>query len=52
MAIRRYERELEEGAGPKFRRFFLLALATVVVLGLGIGVIWVIAGILHFHPLW
>jgi len=52
MAIRRYERELEQGAGPKFRRLFFMALATAVLLGLGIGVIWVIAGILHFHPLW
>jgi hypothetical protein len=52
MAIPRYERELQERAGPKFRRLFFVALATAVLLGLGIGVIWVIAGILHFHPLW
>ncbi len=53
MPLRRrpYDRPLE-GGGPRFRRLFFIAFATAVLLGLGIGVIWVIAGILHFHPLW
>jgi hypothetical protein len=53
MALRRrFDQRPLVGAGPKFRRLFLLAIATAVLLGLGIGIIWVIAGILHFHPLW
>ena len=51
MALRRYERELEEGAGPVFRRLFIIAFLTAVFLGLGIGVVWILAGLLHFHPL-
>ncbi len=52
MPVPRYEREIDEIAGPKFTGFFLIALGTAVLLGLGIGVVWVLAGILHFHPLW
>jgi hypothetical protein len=51
MPVPRYEREIDEIAGPKFTRLFLVALGTAVLLGLGIGVVWVLAGILHFHPL-
>ena len=52
MPIPRYERELEAGAGPRFRRLFFVAVGTAALLGLIIGVIWTIAGLLHFHPLW
>ena len=52
MPIPRYERELEAGAGPRFRRLYLTTLGTAAAVGLIIGLIWVIAGILHFHPLW
>ena len=52
MPVPRYEREIDDIAGPKFTRLFLIALGTAVLLGLGIGVVWVLAGILHFHPLW
>jgi len=52
MPVPRYEREIDEIAGPTFTRLFLIALGTAVLLGLGIGVVWVVAGILHFHPLW
>jgi hypothetical protein len=52
MPIPRYERELEAGAGPRFRRLFFVAFGTAALIGLLIGVIWVIAGLLHFHPLW
>jgi hypothetical protein len=52
MPVPRYEREIDEIAGPRFTRLFLIALATAVLLGLGIGVVWVIAGLLHFHPFW
>ena len=52
MPVPRYEREIDEVAGPRFTRLFLIALGTAVLLGLGIGVVWVIAGLLHFHPFW
>jgi len=51
MPIPRYERELEEAAGPRFRRVFLMAFGVAVLIGLLVGVIWVIAGLLHFHVL-
>jgi hypothetical protein len=35
-----------------FLRTYLLAVGTAALIGLCIGVIWVVAGILHFHPLW
>ena len=51
MPIPRYERELESGAGPRFRRMFLLAFAGAALIGLVIGLVWVIAGLLNFHVL-
>jgi hypothetical protein len=46
MPVPPYEREIDEIAGPRFTRLFLIALGTAVLLGLGIGVV------LHFHSLW
>ncbi len=53
MALRRRvdERPLV-GGGPGFRRLFLVAFGTAAAIGLLLGVIWVVAGLLHFHPLW
>jgi hypothetical protein len=51
MPIPRYERELEAGAGPRFRRFFVTAFGLAALIGLIAGVIWILAGLLHFHPL-
>jgi len=51
MPIPRYERELEAAAGPRFRRTFILAFGVAALVGLVIGVIWVIAGLLNFHVL-
>lgn len=53
MALRRraHERPLV-GGGPVFRRLFLVAFGTAALIGLLIGILWVLAGILHFHPLW
>ena len=52
MAYMRETRELESIASKKFSRSFILAFGIAALIGLAIGVIWVIAGILHFHPLW
>jgi hypothetical protein len=52
MPVPRYEREIDEIAGPRFTRLFLIALTAAVLLGLAVAVVWVIAGLLHFHPLW
>jgi hypothetical protein len=52
MPVPRYERELEAGAGPRFRRLFVMAFGIAALVGLIIGMFWVIAGLLHFHPLW
>ena len=36
-------------ASRAFTRAFLLAFGIVALIGLGIGVVWVIAGVLNFH---
>ena len=35
-----------------FLRTYLIAFGIAALIGLCIGVIWVVAGILRFHPLW
>jgi hypothetical protein len=45
----RYQRELDTAASPRFRRAFLKLLAIGALVGLGIGILWVIAGILRFQ---
>jgi hypothetical protein len=52
MAISRYQREGERTAGPKLTRAVVKLYLIGAVIGLIVGVIWVIAGLLHFHPLW
>jgi hypothetical protein len=52
MPYMRGTREQENIASERFTRYYLKAFAIAALIGLAIGVIWVIAGILHFHPLW
>ena len=52
MPISRYQREREQIAGPKFTRSLVKLYLIAAVVGLIVGVVWVIAGILHFYPLW
>jgi hypothetical protein len=47
----RYERELETTASPRFTRGLVKVYAIAALIGLLIGLGWVVAGILHFHPL-
>jgi hypothetical protein len=46
MPVPRYERERDEEGGPRFFRAFVVAFGVAALIGLGIGVIWVIAGLL------
>lgn len=48
----RDERELDTTASRTFTRLFAIAILTAAAIGLGLGLIWVTAGLLHFHPLW
>jgi hypothetical protein len=48
----RDERQIETTASKRFTRYYLLAFGVAALIGLLIGTVWVIAGILHFHPFW
>ena len=48
----RDEREIQTTASKRFTRVYLIAFGTAALVGLLAGMIWTIAGILHFHPLW
>jgi hypothetical protein len=48
----RQDRELDRTASRRGTRVYLVALGVAVLIGLVIGIIWTIAGLLHFHPLW
>ena len=52
MAISKYQRELERTAGPKFTRALLMLFGVAALIGLLVGLIWVVVGLLRFHPLW
>jgi predicted PurR-regulated permease PerM len=48
----RETRRLNKVASKRFTRYYLTAFAIAAAIGLAIGIVWTIAGILHFHPLW
>ncbi len=52
MSSMRDVRQIESTASRTFTRRYFAAFGIAALIGLGVGVIWVIAGILHFHPLW
>ena len=47
----RQDREIDATATRKEGRIFLTALGVAALIGLLIGIIWVIAGLLHFQVL-
>ena len=51
MPIPRYEREAQQIASRRFTRAVVKAFGIAALVGLIIGVIWVIAGLLNFHVL-
>ena len=48
----RETRKVDKIASARFSKFYLTAFGIAALIGLLIGIVWVIAGILHFHPLW
>lgn len=52
MAYKANHPDRQRVAGPRFTRLVIVAVLTAAAIGLGIGVLWVIAGLLHFHPFW
>ena len=48
----RYQRELDTTAGPKFTRWYVKFFVVAALIGLLVGIGWVVAGLLQFHPLW
>ena len=44
----RYQRELDTTAGPRFTRWYLTVLGAAALVGLVVGVLWVLAGLIHF----
>ena len=48
----RQDRELDSTASRAETRIYLKAIGVTALIGLIIGIVWTIAGILHFHPLW
>ena len=53
MAARRHRRRVYAMTpGWWVMRGYLIAVGIAALIGLVIGIIWVIAGLLHFHPLW
>jgi predicted PurR-regulated permease PerM len=47
----RQTRKLNKVASKGFTQYYLTAFGIAALIGLLIGIVWVIAGILHFHPL-
>jgi hypothetical protein len=45
-------REIESTASRGFTRGYFVIFGIGALIGLVIGIVWVIAGLLHFHPLW
>jgi hypothetical protein len=51
MPLPRYERERDQIAGPKTRRGVFVLFGLALLIGLILGLLWVGAGLLHFHAL-
>ena len=50
---RRHARRMGIAAGPSgFVRMYFTVFGVGLLIGLVIAVVWIIAGLLHFHPLW
>jgi hypothetical protein len=47
----RYQRELDTTAGPRFTRWYLRTVAIGALVGLLLGLGWVIAGLVRYYVL-
>jgi hypothetical protein len=52
MPIPRYERQEEETATPRFTRAVLKAFGIAALIGLLLGLIWIVAGVVGFNRPW
>lgn len=52
MSGKREVRGVEMATPGWFVRSYVRAFGVAALIGLVIGMVWVIAGLLHFHPLW
>ena len=52
MSIPRYEREQQNIASRRFTRGVVKLYLIGAAIGLILGAIWVIVGLLRYHPLW
>ena len=52
MSTTRGLRRIEATTSGRFVRGYFVAFGIAALIGLVIGIVWVIAGVLHFHPLW
>jgi len=50
-SVMREEREIDTTASPRFTRWYLIAFGVAALIGLVLGIVWVIAGLLYFHVL-
>lgn len=48
----RNEREIDGTASRTFTRAYVIAVVTAAAIGVGLGVIWAIAGLLYVRPVW
>jgi hypothetical protein len=51
MALPRYERQRQRIAGPRMSRAYLRMVGIAMVVGLVIGIVWVIAGLFNYYVL-
>ena len=52
MSNPRERRQVQATTVGLFVRGYFVAFGIAALIGLVIGIIWVVAGLLHFHPLW
>ena len=52
MPISRTQRSRERIAGPAFTRSIVKLYLIAAAIGMLAGLVWVVTGILHFHPIW
>jgi hypothetical protein len=49
MALPRYERQRQRIAGPRTTRAYLTMVGMAMLIGLLIGIVWVIAGLVNYY---